>query len=244
MIIVFPMAGLSTRFAKMGYDKPKYMLKLKKNTVFFHAVNSFKKYFNEYKFLFIYRDVKNTTNFIHKECQKLKLSLYQSVKLEKETLGQAHTVMLGLQKANINEDESVLIFNIDTFRPDFSLPMNLNFSKIDGYLEVFEAQGQQWSFVLAGENNKVIKTAEKERISNLCSSGLYYFKRIKEFKEVFNTMQKQNDLSKGEFYVAPMYNYLIKNNADIRYNQISPDEIIFCGTPQEYEKLRSKNGKN
>lgn len=45
MIIIFPMAGLSSRFAKAGYDKPKYMLDLKGNSVFFHAVNSFKKYF-------------------------------------------------------------------------------------------------------------------------------------------------------------------------------------------------------
>lgn len=40
MIIIFPMAGLSSRFAKAGYDKPKYMLDLKGNSVFFHAVNS------------------------------------------------------------------------------------------------------------------------------------------------------------------------------------------------------------
>ncbi|EAL5008357.1 capsular biosynthesis protein, partial [Campylobacter jejuni] len=26
MIIIFPMAGLSSRFTKAGYDKPKYML--------------------------------------------------------------------------------------------------------------------------------------------------------------------------------------------------------------------------
>ncbi|EDP5628571.1 capsular biosynthesis protein, partial [Campylobacter jejuni] len=29
MIIIFPMAGLSSRFTKAGYDKPKYMLDLK-----------------------------------------------------------------------------------------------------------------------------------------------------------------------------------------------------------------------
>lgn len=52
MIIIFPMAGLSSRFAKAGYTKPKYMLDLKGNSVFFHAINGFKKYFNEYKFIF------------------------------------------------------------------------------------------------------------------------------------------------------------------------------------------------
>lgn len=40
--------------------------------------------------------------------------------------------------------------------------------------------------MLTGENNKVIKTAEKERISNLCSSGLYCFKKTGDFKEIFN----------------------------------------------------------
>lgn len=76
-----------------------------------------------------------------------------------------------------------MIFNIDTFRPNFSLPTTLDFCKIDGYLEVFEANGEQWSFVLADENDNVIKTAEKERILNLCSSGLYYLKKQRILKK-------------------------------------------------------------
>ncbi|EKA7211609.1 glycosyltransferase family 2 protein [Campylobacter jejuni] len=238
MIIIFPMAGLSSRFAKAGYDKPKYMLDLKGNSVFFHAVNSFKKYFKDFKFIFIYRDIENTSNFIKEECEKLGIKSYESVRLKQETLGQAHTVRLGLDRANIKDDESILIFNIDTFRPNFSLPTTLDFCKIDGYLEVFEANGEQWSFVLADENDNVIKTAEKERISSLCSSGLYYFKKTKDFKEIFDRMKTENDFSKGELYIAPMYNYLIKKGLLIKYHKISLDEIVFCGTPDEYERVK------
>ncbi|AXP09030.1 glycosyltransferase family 2 protein [Campylobacter hepaticus] len=242
MIIIFPMAGLSSRFTKAGYDKPKYMLDLRGYSVFYHVVNSFKRYFNEFEFLFIYRDIQDTKNFIQKECKKLGLLSYQSVKLDKETLGQAHTVMLGLKKANISDNESILIFNIDTFRPNFSLPTILDLSKIDGYLEVFEAEGDQWSFVLTDENDRVIKTTEKERISSLCSSGLYYFKSVLEFKQTFDIMRDKNDLSKNEFYIAPMYNYLIKKGLLIKYHIISLDEIVFCGTPDEYENLIQKRG--
>lgn len=85
----------------------------------------------------------------------------------------------------------------------------------------------------------MIKTAEKERISNLCSSGLYYFKKIKDFKEIFDRMKAENDFSKGELYIAPMYNYLIKKGLHIKYHKISLDEIIFCGTPEDYERLIS-----
>lgn len=239
MIIIFPMAGLSSRFAEAGYNKPKYMLDLKGNSVFFHAVNSFKKYFKDFKFLFIYRDINDTKNFIKEECKKLGIISYEGIRLKQETLGQAHTVRLGLEIANISNNESILIFNIDTFRPNFSLPTVFDFSKIDGYLEVFEADGEQWSFVLADENDNVIKTTEKERISNLCSSGLYYFKKAKDFKEIFDEMKDQNDFSKGELYIAPMYNYLIKKGLLIKYHKISFGEIVFCGTPNDYERLIS-----
>ncbi len=244
MIIIFPMAGLSSRFTKAGYDKPKYMLDLQGNSVFFHAVNSFKKYFKDFKFLFIYRDIKDTRKFIKEECEKLGVTSYESIKLEQETLGQAHTVRLGLERSKFDNNESILIFNIDTFRPNFSLPTSLDFSQIDGYLEVFEADGEQWSFVLVDENNNVIKTTEKERISSLCSSGLYYFKRVKDFKEIFDKMKEQNDFSKGELYIAPMYNYLIKKGLLVKYYKISLDEIIFCGTPNEYENIKLDSWRN
>jgi len=242
MTIVFPMAGLSSRFTKAGYDKPKYMLGVDESTVFFHAVNSFKKYFDECTVLFIYRDIQNTKEFIDSECIKMKLSNYTSVYLEKETEGQADTVYQGLVKANIKDDEDILIFNIDTFRPNFTLPKELDFNILDGYLEVFEAEGEHWSFVFPENetSNKVIKTTEKERISSLCSSGLYYFKYAKDFLNIFKEILDKNDRSKNEFYIAPMYNYMIKENKDIRYSKISLDEIVFCGTPVEYEKIIRK----
>jgi dTDP-glucose pyrophosphorylase len=239
MTIIFPMAGLSSRFTKAGYDKPKYMLKVDEKTVFFHAVNSFKKYFDNCKILFIYRDIQNTKEFIENECLNMNIKSFELVKLDYETEGQAHTVALGLEKANIPDDESILIFNIDTFRPNFELPKEINFDTVDGYLEVFEAEGEHWSFVLPeNENsNKVIKTTEKERISSLCSSGLYYFKKSIDFSQVFKEIVEKNDRSKNEYYIAPMYNYLIKEGKDIRYSKIDLKEIVFCGTPDEYKKI-------
>ncbi|EAL3889100.1 capsular biosynthesis protein [Campylobacter lari] len=237
MTIVFPMAGLSSRFAKAGYKLPKYMLKLQKESVFYNVVFGFKKYFDSCNFLFIYRNICNTREFIENECQKLGINTKICIELQNETLGQAHTVMLGLEKANIQDKEEILIFNIDTFRINFIFPEFIKNNKIDGYLEVFEADGEQWSFILPGENNRVLMTTEKDRISNLCSSGLYYFRKTKDFKEVFRYIKNNNLLVKNEFYIAPMYNYLISQNKDIRYNRIDINDIIFCGTPQEYERL-------
>lgn len=136
--------------------------------------------------------------------------------------------------------DNILIFNIDTLRPNFRLPQNFDLDKIDGYLEVFKGEGEQWSFVKTSDEKlcKVAKTAEKERISSLCSSGLYYFRKSEEFLSIFKTMQEKNKLEKDEFYIAPMYNALISQNADIRYELIDLNQILFCGTPSEYENLK------
>lgn len=131
----------------------------------------------------MYRDIENTSNFIKEECKKLGIKSYESVRLEQETLGQAHTVRLGLERANIKDDESILIFNIDTFRPNFSLPTTLDFCNIDGYLEVFEADGEQWSFVLADENDNVIKTAEKEEFQVFVVVDFIILKKQKILKK-------------------------------------------------------------
>ncbi|MBS4235552.1 glycosyltransferase family 2 protein [Campylobacter vulpis] len=241
MTIIFPMAGLSSRFNKAGYTLPKYMLNLQEKSVFFWVLEGFKTYFKTNDFLFIYRNINHTKEFIKQECQKLNLKNYQSVELDSPTLGQAHTVALGLEKIGIKD--SILIFNIDTLRPNFHLPQNLDLDKIDGYLEVFKSEGEQWSFIKASDEKlcKVAKTAEKTRISSFCSSGLYYFRKSEEFLSIFKTMQEKNNLEKGEFYIAPMYNELIKRNADIRYELIALNQILFCGTPREYEALKKLN---
>ena len=237
MTIIFPMAGLSSRFAKAGYKVPKYMLDINGNSVFYYAVNSFKTYFNNCKFLFIYRDILNTKSFIKNECNNMGLKSYDMIELEFETQGQAHTVELGLEKSNLNLNDSILIFNIDTFRPDFALPNSFDISKIDGYLEVFEGEGDNWSFVMPKGIDDVAKTTEKDRISSLCSSGLYYFNHASDFMNIFKKSFRTNKRDKGEFYIAPLYNELISQGKIIKYFKIKIDEIIFCGTPQEYEKL-------
>ena len=242
MKIIFAMAGASSRFAKAGYTLPKYQLELGGKSVFYHAINGFRRYFDEFELIFVYRNINDTKGFIKKECEKLGVKLYRALELKALTQGQAQSVYEALCALQISDDEGILIFNIDTFRLDFSLPQGLNLEQIDGYLEVFRASGEQWSFVLPSDERlcKVARTAEKERISGLCSSGLYYFKKTSDFKGVFERLWRQKATSKGEYFIAPMYNELIALGKDIRYSEILLDKIIFCGTAAEYEALRAK----
>ena len=96
-MIVIPMAGLSSRFFKAGFDVPKYQLMLHEKTVFARALLSFQAYFDSDLFLLIIRDVYDTKAFVERELQHLGIKHYHICVLDAETEGQAHTVYLGLQ---------------------------------------------------------------------------------------------------------------------------------------------------
>lgn len=240
-MIIFPMAGLSKRFKNAGYELPKYMLEAGGKTLFHHSVMSFKNYFGLERFIFIALDQYNTQAFVTNECKAMGLTNYEIVILEEPTSGQAETVYLATKRININTDESLLIFNIDTFRPGFSWPKEFDLSDIDGYLETFIGSGANWSNVLPKDKvcQTVQLTAEKQQISEYCCTGIYFWRRSGDFCRIYeNHFQKKGNKARdGEFYIAPMYNELIQEGKKVHYSIVADDEVIFCGVPQEYEEF-------
>lgn len=239
-MIVIPMAGLSSRFANAGYARPKYLLPLGTATVFWYAVSSFSAYFTREPFLFIVRDIHGTPAFVEQEAAALGIKQAHVVVLSSTTRGQAMSVSHGLERAGCSHDESLTIFNIDTFRPGFRYPELYDIKKIDGFLEVFRGSGANWSYVRphATQPWRVAETAEKRQISSFCCTGLYYFRTAQLFSDAYSVdYQHQTGSHRGESYVAPLYNTLIQAGHDIRYAEIKPSDVIFCGTPSEYEAL-------
>ena len=230
------MAGLSRRFSEAGYEKPKFMLRLKGLSLFTHSLLSFKEYFKTEKFLFIARNISGFYDFISSEVTELGIDTFEIILLDYETTGQAETVFEGIKKCKISSRERIAIFNIDTFRPNFKFPTETD---SDGYLEVFKGTGQNWSYVKCDQKqtNRVIETAEKNPISDLCCTGLYFFLYHEDFLEAFLHHRDNSILVKGELYVAPLYNFLINKGKFITFNLIDEDDVIFCGIPSEYENL-------
>lgn len=229
-MIIIPMCGQSSRFFKAGYTLPKYMLKLNELTIFEWSLLSFKDYFNKQEIVII---CNSNIEFIKEKLQNLKISKYKIINLNHKTNGQATTVYEGLNQ--IKNENNIWIFNIDSKLLNFKIPSWIN--NCDGYLEVFnDDTSDNWSFISVN-NEKVINVTEKERISNLCSNGLYYFKSTELFKKYYLKSKKVNN----EYYIAPIYNEMIKDNLNIRYNLIDKSNVNFCGIPSEYKKLLKEN---
>jgi dTDP-glucose pyrophosphorylase len=94
--------------------------------------------------------------------------------------------------------------------------------------------------VFAALNNEgfVTKTAEKEVISSNALTGLYHFTYPEDFFEAAEAAFAKNETTKGEFYIAPLYNHLIKKGRKLIVDLA--DEVNILGTPEELEIFLTK----
>ena len=236
-MFVFPMLGRSSRFFDAGYTVPKYKLPLGKEgkVVFDHVLGSFRRYFGTDLFVLLCRSDTNDRAFLVDRMNALGVRRFEVIEHVGETGGQAESVELSL--ASAPEEEELFIFNIDTVLYNFEKDAARGGAA--GYLEVFTGEGTHWSFVEPSPEKPghAARVAEKERISDLCSNGLYYFATVSTFRDALNAYRQKHEAVTGELYVAPLYNELIERGQPVGYKLVPAGEIGFCGVPKEYVEL-------
>lgn len=239
-MILIPMLGNSSRFFNSGYSVPKYELVLGEKTVFEHVLDSFAAYFDTESFTFGVRSDFEASEFVHRVATAAGIRSFEILEFHSTTDGQATSVAQMLARSRFNgPEEDLVVFNADSFIDEFTKPVIP--AEVCGSLDVFRGEGDHWSFVAPGENSTVLRTTEKQRISDLCSNGLYYFESTDIYELGYQKMVANDDRVNGEFYVAPIYNYLIEEGREVRYRLIPSTQTVLCGTPEEYEALRHEN---
>lgn len=234
-MIVIPMAGAGQRFVDAGFSVPKFKLELGGQPILIHVLKGFEPYFETEEFLFVCRAEQVSAAYIESICLTLGILKFNVIFLNGLTRGQAETVQKGLlqHKENRDSNDRLYIFNIDTIRKPEAILVKDPY--VDGFLEVFNGEGEAWSFAELDAQGNVIRTTEKNRISNYCSDGLYFFRSIKLFLDAFSIMEKSPDSwDGGELYIAPLYNILIDQGFRIVISEIDSDKLLFAGTPKEY----------
>ncbi len=235
MTIIVTMAGLGSRFKEAGYKVPKYMITAKGKTLFEWSMDSLVGY-NKIvdKYIFVVRKEDNSKEFISEQCKKYGIDNFYVLEIDELTDGQATTCMLAIPYCN--KENSIMIYNIDTYVEPYE--MKLEDISGEGYIPCFHAEGEHWSFAKLDENGKVIEVREKQRISDNCTLGAYYFSSANLYEKIYNEYYSNiNNLEKKEKYIAPLYNYMIKKNMDVRISIIDANKVHVLGTPEELLKF-------
>lgn len=240
--IVITMAGLGSRFRKAGYNVPKYMIEVKGKSLFEWSMISLKGFeaiVNQYIFIVMKDEVEDVKSFISDKCNKFRIESYKIIVIDYLTDGQATTTMLAAE--HWEKDNALLVYNIDTYIEENE--MKSSQLKGDGFIPCFDGEGTHWSFVKVDKNGRAIEVREKEKISDNCTLGAYYFKTCALYENLYQEYySKSENLVNGEKYIAPLYNYLIEQGGDIYISDVDREKVHVLGTPKELKEfINQKN---
>lgn len=233
MNIVITMAGLGSRFLEAGYTVPKYRIEAHGKTLFEWSMISLTGYYDkENRYIFIVRKEDDSAGFINSMCEKLGIENRNVIEIEAPTDGQATTALLASKYWD--PEQSLMVYNIDTFvRPG---AMHAKELRGDGFIPCFHAPGDHWSFVKLDGSGRAEEVREKQRISDNCTLGAYYFKTAALFEKIYKSFfSLPAGMEKDEKYIAPMYNHLIQNGGEVYISLVPEEDVYVLGTPRELQ---------
>lgn len=233
--IIMPMAGEGSRFKNEGWTTPKPLIQLNGQPLFRHALNSISSNGFSIKHTFIVRQEHIDKYSIDKEITKT-IPDANIVSVLETTRGAVETCMLA--KNFIDDNDGVVVMDCD-----LEFESKEYISKIikelcltadeanGGVLVSFTSDLPKYSYALTDDNGKVIKTAEKEVISNHALCGAYFFSTGRDFKAAAHELLNDPDFDKPEFYISLLFNRLIKNKQTVELAKV--DSYKSFGTPEE-----------
>lgn len=226
------MAGKGQRFVDAGFEVPKMLIEAKGKTLLEWSVDSLPLELCS-RLIFVLLD-EHEKNYRLSEIIKQKYNGNYDIHfiyLKETTRGQAETVVKA--KDFIDFEKDLIIYNIDTAFCSSKLTEHLKEENIDGVLGSFIDSGKSIKYSFAKCNNEgfITEVAEKIHISDNALTGLYHFRKPDDFFRIAEKHISLEQTSKGEFYIAPMYNDLIKEGKNFIVDHC--DVIYILGTPEE-----------
>ncbi|MET3033223.1 glycosyltransferase family 2 protein [Flavobacterium johnsoniae] len=231
--IVIPMAGLGSRFANVGYEKPKPFIDVDGKPMIVRVLDNLS--YPDANYILIARK-----EHLEKE-KELVVQIEKEynakfIGIDKLTEGTVCTVLYA--RKYINNELPLLIANSDQI-VDISIPDFINdcFDRdLDGSILTFKdiELNPKWSFAKLNDD-LVIEVKEKEAISEFATVGIYLFNKGAQFVDSAIDMIIENDRVNNEFYTCPVYNYLIKDGARIGIYDIEFSNMHGIGTPEDLE---------
>jgi NDP-sugar pyrophosphorylase family protein len=233
------MAGRGSRFVKEGYADPKPLIPIGDKRMIEVVINNLKPS-RLHRFIFI--------------CQKQHIIDYDLenkliewapgslvIGIDGITEGAACTVLTA--KKYIDNANPLMIANSDQWI-DIDINDYLQYmddKDLDGLIMTMKANNPKWSFAKLNKDNKVTEVVEKIVVSDEATVGIYNYKNGSDFVKKSEEMIAHNDRSNGEFYVAPVYTYMYRENqANIEIYNIGEEAkgMYGLGIPSDLELFK------
>lgn len=228
--IVIPMAGRGSRFSKAGYQMPKPLIMIHDHPMIEYVIRSVTPAC-PHRFIFLCLKEHMERFDLERKLQSFAPGCIV-VPIDTVTEGAACTVLLA--EKWIDNDDPMMIANSDQY---VDIDINAYLAAMgdaDGLIMTLFANDTKWSFIRYDENRYVTMVREKEVISNEATVGIYNYRRGRDFVAGAHRMIDQNIRVNGEFYVAPVYNEMIRDGKKITFQNIG-EHMYGLGVPEDLE---------
>lgn len=225
-----PIAGRGSRFADKGYDIPKPLIEVGSQPMFAWAIQSLEG-------LPISRLIVVTLQEhqqLYGICDLFRQYWLHDIPLDfvllpDVTEGQLCTVIAA--ESFFEPDQSIIIAAGDTLvKGSLAQDISAQPENSAGLISVASLPGDRWSFAQTDDQGKVVQVAEKVRISDHASTGIYYFSRCDLFQIYARSILDQQEKTKGEYYVIPVYQKMIDDGWWVGISEAT--EMWDMGTPE------------
>lgn len=228
MNVVVPMAGKGSRYAEKGFNIPKPLIPILGKEMLFWALKSLEGVAYK-KIIFIALEEHERQYNLRQLISNNFHSSFELVLIESVTEGQLCTVLAA--KNLFDMDDDLLVISSDTL---ISGPIGNDIltkdTDTEGIISVINLPGKMWSFAKTDEQGNVIQVAEKVRISDNASTGIYYFSNAGKFVSEAEKIVATQEKTKGEYYIIPVYQKLIEKKEKVKLSHAT--QMWDMGTPE------------
>lgn len=233
MKVIVPMAGRGSRFLNAGETTPKPLISVKGKPMLYWAVKSIEGIdYSELIFvaLHIHEEKYGVASLLKKFYGENTIVIL----LNDVTEGQLCTVLAA--EPYLDSPEDILIISADTWvKSDIGRRIAERRQHCAGIISVANLPGDRWSFAKVDNTGGVTEVAEKVRISDYASTGLYYFSNGHEFVEEAKAVIANQEKTRGEYYVIPVYQKFIAKGRRVEISLAN--EVYDMGTPEALKRV-------
>lgn len=226
--IVIPMAGLGSRFANVGYKLPKPLIDVNGKPMIQVVVENMN--INAH-YIFIAMKQHVDKYDVEKTVKEITCNNYTLHTIDELTEGSACTVLK--VRDIIDNDNPMMLANSDQYLEWDPYEFLVQSQGVDGLISCFEADHPKWSYAKTDASGIVTEVAEKKVISNLATTGLYYFAKGSQFVRCADSMIAKNIRTNNEFYNCPIYNEVIAEGGVVKTHMC--ENMSGLGTPEDLD---------
>jgi len=232
--ILIPMAGAGSRFKKKGFKPPKPLIDVHGKPMIAHVINNLKPEC-DHTFIFACQEshlreysLEATLRELVPECQIVPIS--------ELTDGAARTCLTCEDVLDLNKP--MMIANCDQW-------INLDINSFlqgweeakQGHVMCMKAKSEKWSYIKYDDNNNPVGIVEKRAVSEDATVGVYCFRKADYFFQSARRMIELEDLTNGEYYVAPTYTHMVEMGYSFSIKLVGDIETTMfgLGTPEDLD---------